>query len=101
MPCNRLAIHGVWMTTSSQVILDPGSRPGFIVLKTYSAKALTGWLRPPVYNAVGAGHLISPELQYRYHPLPGFPTLIAHVPSEYVHLRQLDRDLSSALVRLW
>ena len=52
----------------------------------------------PVCDAVGAGHLISPELQYCYHPLPGFPTLIRHVPSGYVHLRQLDRDLSSTLV---
>ena len=32
---------------SSQVILDPGSRPGFMVLRMYSAKALTGCSRPP------------------------------------------------------
>ena len=42
MLCNRFDIHGVRMTTSSQVILDPGSRPGFMVLKMYSAKHLWG-----------------------------------------------------------
>ena len=47
MPCSHLAIHGVRVTTSLQVTLDPGSRPGFIVLRTYSTKALTGRLRRP------------------------------------------------------
>ena len=46
MPCSRFDIQGVRMTTSSQVIRDPGSRPRFIALKKYSAKVLMGCTQP-------------------------------------------------------
>ena len=57
-----------------------------------------GALTSPIYNAVSAGCLISPELQHRHHPLPGRSTPGAHVSSGCVHLGWLDRDLGSTLV---
>ena len=60
MPSSHLVIEGVRMTTSFQVILDPGSRPRFMVLRTYSAKALTGCSHPP-YTMPSALDASSPQ----------------------------------------